>query len=135
MPPVRNFMSTSIRTRFAPAPTGFMHLGNVRTVLMNYLFTRQKGGTFVLRIEDTDQQRVLDPGATQILADLKWLDLDYDEGPIKGGPYAPYVQSERTGIYQEKLDALKKTSHIYRCFCTPEELEKKRQRQVALKLP
>lgn len=128
-------MSTTIRTRFAPAPTGFMHLGNVRTVLMNYLFTRQKSGTFVLRIEDTDQQRIIDADAKQILTDLAWLDLDYDEGPIKGGPYAPYVQSQRTAIYQQKLDELKGTGHIYRCFCTVEELEKKRQRQVALKLP
>ena len=96
-------MSLKLRVRFSPAPTGFMHLGNVRTALMNYLFARQKDGTFVLRIEDTDPQRNLDPQAATIIADLQWLGLDYDEGPIKEGPYAPYFQSQRTEIYKEKL--------------------------------
>src|SRR5437868_4289602 len=95
-----------VRVRFAPAPTGLMHLGNVRTALMNYLFARQKNGTFVIRIEDTDQQRNFDPGAQQILKDLSWLGLTFDEGPGKGGPHEPYFQSQRTALYQEKLQLL-----------------------------
>ncbi len=124
-----------IRVRFAPSPTGMMHLGNVRAVLMNYLFARQKEGVFIIRIEDTDQQRNIDTGVAGILDDILWLGLDYDEGPIKGGHYEPYFQSERTSIYQEKLTVLQHRELAYRCFCTPEELEKKRQRQIALKQP
>src|SRR5207249_1106428 len=92
-------------------------------------------GTLILRIEDTDQQRNFDPGAQQIMQDLAWLDLVYDEGPGKGGPHEPYLQSERTPIYQEKLVELIKKGSVYRCFCTAEELERKRQRQIALKHP
>lgn len=129
-------MSTnSIRVRFAPSPTGLMHLGNVRTALMNYLFAQQKKGTFIIRIEDTDLQRNFDPEATKIISDLTWLGLDYQEGPIKGGPHAPYFQSQRTEIYEKYIQELKEKNRIYRCFCTPEELEKKRERQAALKLP
>ncbi|MFZ5953593.1 MAG: glutamate--tRNA ligase [Candidatus Dependentiae bacterium] len=124
-----------VRVRFAPAPTGMMHLGNVRTALMNYLFARQHGGTFILRIEDTDQQRNFDPKAEKIIDDLLWLGLDYDQGPIKGGPHTPYFQSQRGDIYLAQLELLKQKNLVYRCFCTPEELEKKRQRQMALKLP
>ncbi len=112
-----------------------MHIGNSRTALLNYLFAKQKDGTLVLRIEDTDPARNFDPGAQKIIADLNWLDLAYDEGPEKGGPYAPYFQSERQHLYQEKLDNLIKKNLVYRCFCTQEELEKKRDRQKALKLP
>lgn len=124
-----------IRLRFAPSPTGFMHLGNVRAALLNFIFARQKNGTFILRIEDTDQQRNIDPGGRQIIADLDWLRLDYDEGPVKGGPYAPYYQSERTAVYQRYLKLFEEKKLVYRCFCTPEELEKKRERQLALKQP
>lgn len=127
--------NTPIRVRFAPSPSGLMHLGNVRTALMNYLFAKQKNATLVIRIEDTDVQRNFDPEATKIIADLTWLGLDYQEGPIKGGPYPPYFQSQRTAIYQEYIQQLRDKNQIYRCFCTPEELEKKRQRQIALKLP
>lgn len=123
----------SVRVRFAPSPTGIMHLGNVRTALLNYLFARQKNGTFVIRIEDTDPDRNFDPNAQQILKDLAWLNLDYQEGALKGGPYAPYYQSQRTYLYQEQLDILKEKA-IYRCFCTPEELERKRARSIALKI-
>lgn len=126
--------NTPVRVRFAPAPTGTMHLGNIRTALMNYLFAQQQQGTFVLRIEDTDTERNYDPGAVQIMQDLAWLGLSYDEGPVKGGPDAPYFQSERDAVYQEKLKALADMHAIYRCFCSPEELEKKRARQVALKI-
>lgn len=125
----------SVRVRFAPAPTGTMHLGNIRTALMNFLFAHQQNGFFLVRIEDTDQARELDPSAQGILKDLDWLQLSYDEGPEIGGPYAPYFQSKRTEIYQKHLDELKEKKQIYRCFCSETELEQKKARQVALKLP
>lgn len=124
-----------VRVRFAPSPTGMMHLGNVRTALMNYLFAQQKQGTFIVRIEDTDFERNYDPEAKQILADLAWLGLDYQEGPVLGGPHDPYFQSMRTQIYLDKLQQFEQKNLVYRCFCTKEELDKKRQRQLALKLP
>jgi len=123
------------RVRFAPSPTGLMHLGNVRAALLNYLFAHKNKGIFVLRIEDTDVERNCDPNAQKIIHDLNWLGLTPQEGPIQGGPYAPYFQSQRTHLYQEQIDHLKELGHIYRCFCTAEELEKKRQRQIALKQP
>lgn len=130
------FMSNGIiRTRFAPAPTGLMHLGNVRTALMNYLFARKNKGDFVIRVEDTDQQRNFDPGAQHILQDLAWLGLSYNEGPETGGPYAPYFQSQRFALYQQALQKFIEQNAVYRCFCTNEELEKKRKRQLALRLP
>ncbi len=124
-----------IRVRFAPSPTGMMHLGNVRAALINFLFAQQKRGTFILRIEDTDAQRMFDPEAKKIIEDLSWLGLTYDEGPHIGGPYAPYYQSERTDLYQQQLAIFKEKKLIYRCFCTEQELEKTRLRQQALKLP
>lgn len=124
-----------IRVRFAPSPTGFMHLGNVRAALLNFIFARQKVGTFVVRIEDTDQQRNIDPEGRQIFEDLAWLHIAYDEGPSKGGPYEPYYQSQRSAIYERYLKLCQEKNLIYRCFCTPEELEKKRARQLALKQP
>lgn len=124
-----------VRVRFAPSPTGMMHLGNVRAALINFLFAKQKKGTFVLRIEDTDAQRMFDPQAQKIIADLAWLGLSYDEGPHIGGAYAPYYQSERTHLYKEQLANLEKENVIYRCFCTEQDLEKTRLRQQALKLP
>lgn len=116
-----------VRVRFAPSPTGFMHLGNVRAALLNYLIARQRNGTFILRIEDTDQQRLIDVGAQQIFKDLEWLGLTYTEGP--------YFQSERSTIYADYLAQFKAKNLIYRCFCTAEELEKKRERQIVLKKP
>lgn len=124
-----------IRVRFAPSPTGLMHLGSIRTALMNYLLARQKGGTFILRIEDTDAARNFDPKAEKILSDLAWFSLTYDEGPVVSGPCDPYYQSERLPIYQEYLEKLKHKNIIYRCFCSAEDLEHKRQRQIAMKLP
>ena len=123
-----------VRVRFAPSPTGMMHLGNVRAAVINYLFAKQKQGTFILRIEDTDAQRMFDPQAQKILEDLAWLNLSYDEGPHTNGPFAPYYQSERTHLYQKQLNDLIEKNAIYRCFCTEEDLEKKRLRQQALKL-
>ncbi len=127
--------TTSIRVRFAPSPTGFMHLGNVRAALINYLFAHQKSGTFILRIEDTDAQRMVDPMGARIMEDISWLHLTYDEGPQVGGPYEPYYQSQRTQLYTRYLNAAIEKNLVYRCFCTIEELEKKRQRQLALKQP
>ncbi|HJM69183.1 MAG TPA: glutamate--tRNA ligase, partial [Candidatus Babeliales bacterium] len=118
-----------------PSPTGIMHLGNIRTALMNFLFARQKNGTFILRVEDTDPQRDFDPEGRQIIKDLEWLDLSYDEGPHKNGPYGPYYQSQRSALYQEQLDVLIKNKSVYRCFCTAAELDTKRQRQITLKQP
>lgn len=129
-------MSTnSVRVRFAPSPTGMMHLGNVRTALLNYLFAQQKQGTFIIRIEDTDPERNFDPAGKQLLQDLAWLGLSHDEGPGKDGAFGPYYQSERNHLYQEHLDILKQRHCVYRCFCTPETLDKKRQRAIALKQP
>lgn len=124
------------RVRFAPAPTGMMHLGNIRTALMNYLLSHQKQGTFILRVEDTDLERNFDPGAQCIQEDLTWLGLMYDEGPGKERPeMAPYFQSQRGEIYQRELHKCIEKEMFYRCFCSAEELEKKRQRQIALKQP
>ncbi|MBY0109965.1 MAG: glutamate--tRNA ligase [Candidatus Babeliaceae bacterium] len=128
-------MNIAVRVRFAPSPTGLMHLGNVRTALINYLFARHYQGTFIVRIEDTDQQRMFDERAQGILQDLQWLDLIFQEGPGIGGPSAPYYQSERNAYYQEYLDLCIEQKKVYRCFCTAEELEKKRDRQIAQKLP
>lgn len=122
-----------VRVRFAPAPTGMMHLGNVRAALVNYLFARQHNGTFILRLEDTDAGRMFDPEGRMIIADMHWLGLSYDEGPDKGGPYGPYLQSQRTSIYQQHLEQLITEAKVYRCFCTTEHLEKKRELQIALK--
>lgn len=128
-------MNNKIRVRFAPSPTGFMHLGNVRIALINYIFSKQKKGTFVLRIEDTDPQRTLAGGSIKIFEDLNWLKIFYDEGPIKGGPFEPYFQSKRSHIYQLYLEKFKEKNLIYPCFCTSEELEKKRKKQLSLKMP
>jgi glutamyl-tRNA synthetase len=112
-----------------------MHLGNVRAALINYLFALQKKGTFIVRIEDTDQTRNMDYGAQHIIADLSWLGLSYQEGPNVGGPYAPYFQSERNSFYKKYLTTLIEKNMAYPCFCSVEELDKKRQRSIALKMP
>jgi len=123
------------RVRFAPSPTGTMHLGNVRAALINALFARQHGGTSILRIEDTDPKRAFDPNAQHILENLAWLGISYDEGPHVGGPYTPYFQSQRHATYQHYFELLYEKGYVYRCFASPEELEEKRERQRALGLP
>lgn len=128
-------MSAPVRVRFAPSPTGFMHLGNVRAALFNYLFAQQKQGAFILRIEDTDQSRHVNEAVEKIIEDLAWLGLTYQEGPVHGGPFGPYAQSERAALYEQHLMELVKNGKAYRCFCTLEELEEKRARQIALKKP
>ncbi len=124
-------MPDPVRVRFAPSPTGHLHVGNARTALFNWLFARQKRGTMVLRIEDTDVERSETRFEGQLLEDLKWLGLDWDEGPDVGGPYGPYRQSERLALYRERGAALLAAGRAYRCFCTAEDLELDRQRAVA----
>ncbi len=125
----------TVRVRFAPSPTGYLHIGGARTALFNWLFARKHGGQFILRIEDTDQKRTV-PGALAAIMDgLRWLGLDWDEGPDVGGPYAPYIQTERAPLYQEWGQWLVAQGHAYRCFCTPEELEAMRAEQIAQKQP
>lgn len=120
-----------VRVRFAPSPTGQLHVGNARTALFNWLFALQRGGVNVLRIEDTDLERSEARYEAQLLEDLKWLGLDWDEGPDVGGPYAPYRQSDRMEIYHTNADRLVREQKAYYCFCTAEELE--RERELALK--
>lgn len=121
-------MAKKVRVRFAPSPTGGLHLGGVRTVLYNYLFARQHGGDFVLRIEDTDQNRYV-PGAEEYIINcLKWCGLEADEGPHVGGDYGPYRQSERKSIYRQYAEHLVKNGHAYYAFDRPEELETMRER-------
>jgi len=118
---------THIKTRFAPSPTGYLHVGGARTALFNYLFAKKFGGTFLLRIEDTDPERSKPEYSEQILISMKWLGLDWDEGP--------YHQSERMHIYQQYTQKLLEEGKAYRCFCTPEELEEMREQQRQQGLP
>ena len=111
-----------VRVRFAPSPTGGLHLGGVRTVLFNYLFARKHNGTFVLRIEDTDQTRYVEGAEEYIFDCLKWCGLIPDESAVAGGPYAPYRQSERKAIYREYAERLVAQGHDYYALDTPEEL-------------
>ena len=113
----------TIRTRFAPSPTGFMHIGNLRTALYAYLLSKAQGGQFIVRIEDTDQERLVEGAVDVILKTLEMTGLDYDEGPIKGGPCGPYVQSERKEIYKEYAEMLVKKGYAYYCFCSQERLQ------------
>src|SRR5213594_2331189 len=122
-----------VRVRIAPSPTGFAHLGTASTALYNVLFARQTAGTFVLRIDDTDMERNRPEYEALIYESLRWLALDWDEGPDKGGPHAPYRQSEGVDIYREEAARLIKEGHAYRCYCTPEELEAERRQAQAEK--
>jgi nondiscriminating glutamyl-tRNA synthetase len=124
--PNANSNFNEVRVRFAPSPTGLMHLGNVRTAVLNYLFALKYQGTLVLRIEDTDAERNFDVGAKQILADLEWLNLKFSEGP--------YFQSQRASYYQTALEQLIQKKLVYRCFCSNLELERKRELQIAMHL-
>ena len=116
-----------VRVRFAPSPTGGLHLGGVRTILFNYLFARKHNGTFILRIEDTDQNRYVDGAEAYIFDCINWCGLNPDESPVAGGPFAPYRQSERKSIYREYAEKLVRQGHAYYAFDTPEELEQKRK--------
>lgn len=118
----------SVRVRFAPSPTGLLHIGGLRTALYNALLARQQGGTFLLRIEDTDQARFVEGAEEDILESLRWAGLDYDEGPGVGGPHAPYHQSARGPHYREAVERLLADGHAYHAFDTPDEIEAMRQR-------
>jgi len=113
----------TVRVRFAPSPTGFLHIGSARSALFTWMFARRHQGRFILRIEDTDTKRTQEGSVADIITSLSWLGLEWDEGPDIGGPYAPYIQTERAELYQKWADWLVEEGYAYRCFCTPEELE------------
>jgi glutamyl-tRNA synthetase len=122
-------MTDSVRVRFAPSPTGPFHIGGARTALFNWLFARHHGGAFVLRIEDTDQKRYDSNALSDLLGGLRWLELDWDEGPEVGGDYGPYFQTQRADLYRHWANWLVKQGHAYRCYCSPERLAQMRQEQ------
>lgn len=122
-------------TRFAPSPTGSLHLGNARTALFSFLAARAGGGRFILRIEDTDAERSAEHLLEGQLADLRWLGLQWDEGPDVGGPHAPYRQSERAGHYAAAIETLDRQGRVYPCFCSPEELQLSRRAQLSAGRP
>lgn len=124
-----------IRVRFAPSPTGYLHVGGLRTALYNYLFARKNNGRFILRIEDTDRNRYVEGAVEKLMSSLKWCGLEYDEGPDKPGDFGPYMQSQRLELYKKCADELIANGHAYYCFCTPERLQALKEEQAAQKLP
>lgn len=124
-------MSSDIRVRYAPSPTGHLHIGNARTALFNYLYARNRGGKFIIRIEDTDKKRNIEGGEQSQLKYLKWLGIDWDESVDVGGEYGPYRQSERNHIYETYNQELLEKGLAYKCYCTEEELEAEREEQAA----
>ena len=124
-------MSNQIRVRFAPSPTGYLHVGGLRTALYNYLYAKKVGGKFILRIEDTDQTRYVEGAVENLINSLKIVGLEFDEGPKVEGDFGPYFQSERTEIYKQHIDELLGKNAAYRCFCTSENLDKMRTEQKA----
>lgn len=123
-----------VRVRFAPSPTGHVHLGSARTALYDYLLARKTGGQFILRIEDTDRKRLVEGAEQELIEGLHWLGIDWDEGPHQDGPYSPYRQSERKEIYLKYAKKLIESGHAYYCFCSPERLDKLRQEKQKQKL-
>ncbi len=123
------------RVRFAPSPTGLMHIGGYRTALFDWLYARHTGGSFVLRIEDTDTLRTAEGAVAFLLEGMRWLGLDIDEGPEVGGPYGPYYQTSRKALYMQYANQLIESGQAYRCYCTPERLDAMRKEQQAQKLP
>jgi glutamyl-tRNA synthetase len=128
-------MTKQVRVRFAPSPTGRPHVGNIRTAMFNWLFARHTGGKFIVRIEDTDVTRKVKGAVKAILDSLRWLGLDWDEGPEVGGKYGPYIQSERLELYKEAAERLVAQGDAYYCYCSPERLEEMRSEQVRRKQP
>ena len=128
-----NPASRPVRVRFAPSPTGFLHIGGLRTALYNWLLARQTGGTFILRIEDTDQGRYVEGAEEDILDCLRWAGLTIDEGPEQGGPYVPYHQSKRSELYLRYAKQLIDQGHAYYAFDTPEEIELLRERLLVVR--
>ncbi len=127
--------TNEVRTRFAPSPTGYMHIGNLRTALYAYLLAKSNGGKFILRIEDTDQERYVEGAVDVIYRTMKDTGLIHDEGPDIGGDFGPYIQSERRGLYREYAEKLVESGHAYYCFCDKERLEDLRARQTSMKVP
>jgi len=128
-------MNKSVRVRFAPSPTGYPHVGNIRTALFNWLFARHEGGTFIVRIEDTDVTRKVKGAVEAVLDGLRWLGLDWDEGPEVGGKYGPYFQSQRLELYREAAERLISQGNAYHCYCSTQRLEEMRAEQVRRKQP
>lgn len=128
-------LTTPARVRFAPSPTGHMHLGSARTALYDYLIAHKSGGKFILRIEDTDFKRYIPGAEEELIKGLQWLGINYDEGPVVGGPYGPYRQSERKEIYQKYAAQLIDEGKAFKCFCTPERLSRVREEQQKRKEP
>ncbi|MFH1646101.1 MAG: glutamate--tRNA ligase [Chloroflexota bacterium] len=128
-------MTVPVRVRFAPSPTGYPHVGNIRTAMFNWLLARHTGGRLILRIEDTDVARKVEGAVEAIMDGLRWLGLDWDEGPDVGGDLGPYYQSQRVALYKEAADRLVNQGDAYRCYCSPERLEAMRKEQVARKQP
>lgn len=128
-------MTKPVRTRFAPSPTGFPHVGNIRTALFAWLFARHNGGSFIVRIEDTDVARTVEGAVASILNSLRWLGLDWDEGPEVGGEYGPYFQSQRLDKYHEIAQQLVSQGDAYYCYCSPQRLKEMRAEQTRLKQP
>ncbi|MCH3917022.1 MAG: glutamate--tRNA ligase [Spirochaetia bacterium] len=124
-----------VRVRYAPSPTGLQHIGGVRTALFNYFFAKSQGGKFILRVEDTDRERYSDDSLQDLYDTLEWLGIKWDEGPVVGGPYGPYIQSQRYAIYQKYAHWLIEQGQAYYCYCTPERLEEVRKEQIASKSP
>lgn len=124
----------SVRVRYAPSPTGLQHIGSVRTALFNYFFAKANGGKFILRVEDTDQSRSTDGALEDLYSTFEWLGIDFDEGPVQGGNYGPYIQSERTELYREHAQKLVDAGKAYYCYCTSERLNELREYQQANKL-
>ncbi len=126
---------SDVRARFAPAPSGSIHVGNARSALFSWAFARHHDGAFVLRVEDTDSSRVSEEAVHGVIESLRWLGIDWDEGPDVGGPHAPYRQSQRLDIYAERVRQLLEQGDAYPCFCTPEELEERRRAAQAAGRP
>ena len=124
-------MTPNVRVRFAPAPTGLLHIGNARTALFNYIFAKRHGGTFILRIEDTDVERSTETSMDRILEDLQWLGIRWEEGPDKGGSAGPYRQSQRLPLYNDYAEQLFREAKAYKCFCSNERLEALRKEQIS----
>ncbi|MBM3948887.1 MAG: glutamate--tRNA ligase [SAR202 cluster bacterium] len=128
-------MTREVRVRFAPSPTGEPHVGNIRTAVFEWLFARRHDGAFVLRIEDTDQSRKIEGAVESIMESLRWLGLEWDEGPDKGGPFGPYVQSQRLDLYKSVTETLLKADKAYHCYCSPERLAVMREEQAKRSQP
>ena len=130
-----NKNNQAIRLRFAPSPTGFLHIGNLRTALFGYLIAKSQGGKFILRIEDTDEKREVEGAVKSLLDILTWVGIGFDEGPEIGGDFGPYIQTERLEIYKKYSAQLLEEGKAYRCFCSAERLEEMRNKQTEAKLP